>query len=154
VWEGRGGWGRVARVGWWKWVVEKRWESEMGGDRSKERGVGGFPAPNEQRVGVSKREKEQEGVSTHLCHWGLPRPSLHSSINKANGNVISDVPDVSAVVFAIQIGAAVKLREGGGGSGCGCDNSTTMTTMTTPSSWATLHVAFIPFVTTRPVRHR
>jgi hypothetical protein len=149
--KGHGGAGRVARVGWRKWVVGKQWKNEIGGDWSMERGRGGFPALNKQWEGVSKRGKEQEGASTHLCHWGPPQPSLHSSINKANGDIISDVSNVSAIVFAIQIGATVKLCMDSGGSSCGCNNSTTLTML---SLWTTLHIVFIVFIAVRLLHHR
>jgi hypothetical protein len=149
-----GGAGRVARVGWRKWAVGKQWENETGSDWSMERGRGVFPALNKQWEGVSKRGKEQEGVNTHLCHWSPPQPSLHSSINKANRDIISDIPNVSAIVFAIQIGATVKLCMDSGGSSCGCNNSTMLTTLTMLSLWTTLHIVFIVFIAMHPLHHR
>jgi hypothetical protein len=124
----------------------------MGGDRSKERGGGGFPAPNEGQGGVSKWGKEEEWAGTHLRHWGPHGPPLYSTINKNMGHLIFDVPSGPVMGFAIPIGPVIELREGGDGGSSSDDTSTTTTPLTTPLPWATHHVASIAFVAARPIR--
>ena len=113
--------GRVARVGWWKWAVGKWRENEMGGDQSKGRGWGGFPAPKEQWEEVSTREKRQEGGKYLPWSLGPPTPIPHSTIDTNYRYITYDVSVVLIAVFTVPIGPAVELCEGGGRGSCGCD---------------------------------
>jgi len=79
---------------------------------------------------------------------------MHFGTDSNDGNIILDVPSVLSIGFTIPIGPAIQMCEGGGAGGCNGDISTITMLLTTPLLWVILHIAFIPFVTTRPVRHR